>query len=145
MTPWTTARQASVSLIISRSLPKFMSTESVVPSNHLILCHPLLLLPSVFPDIRVFPNESAVRIKSPKNQSLSFSVNSSNEYSESISFRIDWFDIHAVQGTLKSLLQNHNSKASILQCSAFFMIQLSHLCMTTGKIRALTTWTFVSV
>ena len=145
MTPWITACQTSLSLIISRSLPKFMSTESVVPSNRLILCHPLLLLPSIFPNIRVFSNESAVCIKWPKNQSFSFSINSSSEYSESISFRIDWFDIHAVQGTLKRLLQNHNSKASILQCSAFFMIQLSHLCMTTGKIIALTTWTFVSV
>ena len=145
MTPWITACQTSLSLIISRSLPKFMSTESVVPSNRLILCHPLFLLPSIFPNIRVFSNESAVCIKWPKNQSFSFSINSSSEYSESISFRIDWFDIHAVQGTLKRLPQNHNSKASILQCSAFFMIQLSHLCMTTGKIIALTTWTFVSV
>ena len=113
-TPWTTARQASSSFIISRHLPKFKPIESVVPSNHLILCHSLLLLPSIFPSIRVFSSESAVCIKWPKNHSFSFSINSSNEHSGLISFRIDSFDLHAVQGTLKSLLQKHNSKASTL-------------------------------
>ena len=124
-------------------LPKFMSTESVMPSNHFILCHPLLLLPSIFPSIRVFPNESALHIRWPKYWSFSFSISPSNEYSGLISFRIDWFDLCAVQWTLKSLLQLHNSKASILQCSAFFTVQLSHPYMTIGKIIALTIWTLL--
>ena len=120
-----------------------MSIESVMPSNHLILCHPLLFLPSIFASIRVFSNESAVHIKWPKYWSFSFSISPSNEYSGLISFKIDWFDLLAVQGTLKSLLQHHSSKASILQCSAFFIVQLSHPYMTTGKTIALTRWTFV--
>ena len=131
MTPWTVARQASPSLTISQSLPKLMSIESVMLSNHLILCHPLLLLPSIFASIRVFSNESAVHIKWPKYWSLSFSISPSNEYSGLISFKIDWFDLLAVQGTLKSLLQHHSSKASILQHSTFVMIQLSYPYMTT--------------
>ena len=114
-----------------------------MPSNHHILCHPLLLLHSIFPSIRVFSNESVLCIRWPKYWSFSFSISPSNEYSGLISFRIDWFDLLAVQGTLKSLLQYHSSKASILQCSAFFMVQLSHLYMTTGKTMALTRWTFV--
>ena len=118
-----------------------MSIESVVPSNHLILYHPLLILPSVFPSIRVFSSESTLRIRWPKY--WHFSISPSNEYSGLISFRIDWFDLPAVQGTLKSLLQHHSLKASIIQCSAFFMFQLSHLYITTGKIRALTIQTFV--
>ena len=142
-TPWTAARQASLSIINSRSLLKLMSIESVMPSNHLILCHPLLLLPSNFPSIRVFSNESVLRIRWPEFWSFSFSVSPSNEYSGLISFRIDWFDLHAVQGTLKSLLQHRSSKASILQCSAFFMVQLSHPYMTTRKTIALTRRTFV--
>ena len=121
-----------------------MSIESVMPSNHIILCCPCLLLPSIFPSIRVFSNEPALRIRWPKYWSFSFSISSSHEYSGLISFRIDWFDLLAVQGTLKSLLQHHSSKASILQCSAFFMVQLSHSYMTTGKIMALTIQTFVS-
>ena len=121
-----------------------MSTESVMPSNHLILCHPLLLLPSIFPSIRVFSNKLALCIRFPKYWSFSFSICTSNEYSELISFRIDWFDLLAVQENLKSLFQHHSSKASILQCSAFFMVQLSHLYMTTGKTKTLTIWTFVS-
>ena len=120
-----------------------MSFESVMPSNHLILCHPLLLLPSIFPSIRVFSNESVLHIRWPKYWSFSFSISPSNEYPGLILFRIDWFDLLAVQETLKSLLQHHNSKASILWHSAFFMIQLSHLYMTTGKTVALTRWTFV--
>ena len=120
-----------------------MSTESVMPSNHLILCHPLLLLPSIFPSIRVFSNESVFHIRWPKYWSFSFSISLSNEYSGLISFRIDWLDLLAVQGTLKSLLQHHSSKASILQCLAFFIVQLSHPYMTTGKTIALTRWTFV--
>ena len=136
-TPWTAARQASLSITISQSLLKFMSTESVMPSNYLILCCPLLPLPSIFPSIRVFSNESVLHIRWPKYWSLSFSITSSNEYSGLISFRIDWFDFLAVQGTLKSLLQHHSSKASIPQCSAFFMVQLSHPYMTTGKTIAL--------
>ena len=114
-----------------------------MPSNHLICCHPLLLLPSIFPSIRVFSNESVLRIRWPKYWSSSFSICPSNEYSGLISSRIDWFDLLAVQGTLKSLLQDHSSKASILQCSAFFIVQLSHPYMTTGKTIALTRWTFV--
>ena len=141
--PWTTARQSSLSFTISWSSLKLMSIESVMPSNHLILCHPLLLLPSIFPSIRVFSDVSALHIRWPKDWSFSFSINPSNEYSGLISFRIDWFDLLAVQRTHKSLLQHHNLKASILWCSAFFMVQLSHLYMTTGKTIALTMWTFV--
>ena len=121
-----------------------MSIELVMPSNHLILCHPLIILPSIFPSIRVFSNELALRIRWPKYWSFSFIIIPCNEYSELISFRIDWFDHLSVQGTLKSLLQHHSSKASILQHSAFFMVQLSHSYMTTGKTIALTIWTFVS-
>ena len=125
-TPWTAAHQASLSITNSQSLPKLMSVELVMPSNHLILCRPLLLLPSIFPSIRVFSNESVLHIRWPNYWSFSFSISPSNEYSELISFRIDWFDILAVQGTLKSLLQHHNSKGSILQHSGFFIVQLSH-------------------
>ena len=123
-TPWTAARQASLSITNSRSAPKPMSIELVVPSNHLILCHPLLLLPSIFPSIRVFSNESVLQIRWPKYWSFSFSISPSNEYSGLISFRMDWLDLLAVQGTLKSLLQHHSSKASIIQWSAFFIVQL---------------------
>jgi len=137
-TPWTAAHQASVSITNSRNLLKLMSMESVMLSNHLILCHPLLLLPSIFPSIRVFSNESVLRIRWPKYWSFSFLISPSNEYSGLISFRMDWLDLFAIQGTLKSLLQNHSSKASILQGSAFFIIQLSHSYMTTGKTIALT-------
>ena len=139
----TTARQASLSNTNSWSLLKPMSIESVIPSNHLILCHTLLLLPSIIPSIRVFSNESALCIRWPKYWSFSFSISPSNEYSGLISFRMDWLDLLAVQGTLKSLLQQHNSEASILQCSAFFLVQLSHPYMTTGKTIALTRRTFV--
>ena len=132
-TPWTAACQASLSITNSWSLRKLMSIESVMPSNHLILCRPLLLLPSIFPSIRVFSNESVFHIRWPRYWSFSFSINPSNEYSGLISFRIDWLDLLAVQGTLKSLLQHHSSKASILRCSAFFIVQLSHPYMTTGK------------
>ena len=125
-------------------LLKLMSIESVMPSNHLILCCPLILLPSVFPNIRVFSNELALHIRWPKYWSFSFSISPSNEYSGLISFRMDWFDLLAVQGTLKSHLQHHNSKASILQHSAFFIVQLSHPYMTTGKTIALIIWTFVN-
>ena len=142
-TPWTAARQASLSITNSRNLLKLMSIESVMPSNHLILCHPLLLLPSIFPNIRVFSNESALHIRWPKYWSFSFSIIPSNEYSVLISFRMDWLDFLAFQGTLKSLLQHHSSKASILQNSAFFTVQLSHPYTTTIKTTALTTWTFV--
>ena len=137
------ACQASLSITISWRLLKLMSIESVMPSNHLILCHPLLLLPSTFPSIKVFSNESALCIRWPEYWSFSFSMSPSNEYSGLISFRIDWFDLLVVQGTLKSLIQNHNSKASILWHSAFFMVQLSHPYMTTGKTIALTRWTLV--
>ena len=132
--PWTTARQASLSITNSRSSPRPMSIESMMPSNHLILCHPLLLLPSIFPSIRVFSNESALRMRWPKYWSFSFSISPSNEYSGLISFRMDWLDLLVVQGTLNSLLQHHSSKASILRCSAFFTVQFSHPYMTTGKI-----------
>ena len=132
-TPWTAAHQASLSITNSQSLLKLMSIESVMPSNHLILCHPLLLPPSIFPSIRVFSNELALRIRWPKYWSVSFNISPSNEYPGLISFRIDWLDLLAVQRTLKSLLQHHNSKASILQHSAFFMVQLSHLYMSTRK------------
>ena len=142
-TPWTAARQASLSFTISRSLIKLMSIKLVMPSNHFILCHPLLLLPSVFPSIRVFSKESVLLIRWPKYWSFSFRINPSNEYSGLISFRTDRFDLLAVQGTLKSLLQHHSSKASILRCSAFFIVQLSHPYMTTGKTIALTLQSFV--
>ena len=141
--PWTAARQASLSVTNSWSLLKVISIESVMPSNHLILCHPLLLLPSIFPSIRVFSNESVLHIRWPKYWSFSFSVSSSNEYSGLISFKTDWLDLLPVQGTLRSLLQHHSSKASIFQYSAFFIVQLSHPYMTTGKTIALTRWTFV--
>ena len=141
-TPWTAARQASLSITNSWSLLKLMSIESVMPWNHLILRRSLLL-PSIFPSIRVFSNESALCIRWPKYWSLSFSIGPSNEYSELISFRINWFDLLAIQGTLKSLLQHHSLKASILWRSAFFMLQLSHPYMTTAKTTALTIWTFV--
>ena len=124
-TPWTAACQASLSITNSQSLPKLMSIELVMPSNHLILCHPLLL-PSIFPSIRVFSNESVLRIRCPKHWSFSFNVSPSNEYPGLIYFRIDWLDLLAVHGTLKSLLQHHSSKASILQCSAFFLVH-SHI------------------
>ena len=143
-TPWTAARQASLSIINSRSLLKLLSIESVMPSNHLILCRPLLLLPSIFPSIRVFSNESVLHIRWPKYWSFSFSISPSNKYSGLISFRMDWLDLLAVQGTLKSLLQYRSSEASILWCSAFFIVQLSHPYMTIGKTIALTRWTFVS-
>ena len=136
-TPWTAACQASLSMANSQSLLKLMSIESVMPSSHLILCCPLFLLPSIFPSIRVFSNESVLRIRWPKYWSFSFSISPYNEYSGLISFRMDWLDLLAVQGTLKSLLQHHSSKASVLQCSAFFIVQLSHPYMTTGKTVAL--------
>ena len=142
-TPWTAAHQTSLSITISQSLLKFMSIESMVLSNYLILCHPLILLPSLFASVRVFSSELVLRIRSPKYWSFSFCISPSNEYSGLISFRIDWFDLIAVQGTLKSLLQHHSSKASLLWCSAFFMVQLSHLYMTTGKTIALSVQTFV--
>ena len=135
-TPWTAAHQASPSITNSRSSPKPMSTESVMPSNHLILCHPLLLLPSICPSIRVFFNESVLCIKWPKYWSFSFNISPSNEYSGLISFRMDWLDLLAVQKTFKSLLQHHSPKASILRHSAFFTVQLSHPYMTTGKTMA---------
>ena len=133
MTPWTAAHQASLSITNSRSLLKLMSIESVMPSNHLILCCPLLLLTSIFPSIRVFSNESVLHIKWPKYWSFSFSISPSNEYLGLISFRMDWFGLLAVQGTLKSLLQHHSSKVSILQHSTFFIVQLSCSYMTTEK------------
>ena len=141
-TPWTAACQASLSIASSWSLLKLMSIELVMPSNHLILCHPFRLLPSIFPSIRVFSNESVLHIRWPKYWSFSFSMSPSNEYSGLIYFRIDWWDLLAVQGTLESLLQHHSSKASILRHSAFFIVQLSHPYMTTGKTIALTRWTF---
>ena len=143
VTPWTAAHQASLSITSSQSLTKLISIESVMPSNHLILYHPLLLLPSIFPSIRVFSNESVLWIRWPKYWTFSFSISPSNEYSGLISFRMDWLDLLAVQGTLKSLLQYHSSKASILWCSAFFIGQLSHPYMTTGKTIPLTRRTFV--
>ena len=132
-TPWTAAHQASLSITNSWSLLKLMSNKSVMPSNHLILCRPLLLPPSVFPNIRVFSNESVLHIKWPKYWSFSFNIGSSSEHSGLISLRMDWLDLLAVQGTLKSLLQHHSSKASILQRSPFFMVQLSYPYITTGK------------
>ena len=137
-TPWITPCQASLSFTIFQSLLKLISIESVMPSNHLILCRPLLLLPSIFPSIRVFSNESALHIRWPKYWSFSFNIGPSNEYQGLISFRMDWLDLLAVQGTLKSLLQHHSSKASILLRSAFFTVQLLHPYMTTGKTIALT-------
>ena len=142
-TPWTSAHQASLSITDSWSLLKLMCIELVMPPDHLILCHPLLLLPSIFPSIRVFSNESALRIRWPKYWNFSFSISPSNEYSGLISFRMDWLNCLAVQGTLKSLLQHKSSKASILQCSALFIVQLSHPNMTTGKTIALTRYTLV--
>ena len=142
MTSWTAEHQASLSFTVSWSLLKLMSIESMMPSKHLILCWPLLLLPSIFPSIRVFSNGLAL-IRWPKYWSFSFSISPSNEYSELISFKIDWLDLLTVQGTLKSLLQHHSSKASILLYSAFFIVQLSHPYMTTGKTIALSRWTFV--
>ena len=143
MTPWTAARQASLSITTSRSLPKPTSIESVMPSSPLIFCRPLLLLPSIFPSIRVFSNESALHSRWPKDWSFSFSISPSNEYSGLMSFRMDWLDLLAVQGTLKSLLQHHSSKASILQHSAFFIVELSHPYTTIGKTIDLTRWIFV--
>ena len=142
-TLWTAAHQASLPFTISLSLLKLKSIESMMPFNHLILCHALLLLPSIFPSIRVSSNESALHIRWPKYWSFSFSLSLSNEYSGLISFRIDRFNLLAVQGTLESLLQHHSSKTSILWCSAFFMVPLSHLYMATGKTIALTIWTFI--
>ena len=137
-TPWIAAQETSLPFTISQSLFKLMSVELVMPSNHLILCRPLLLLPSVPPSIRVFSNESTLHIRWLKYWSFSFSIRPSNEYSGLISFRIDWLDLLAVQGTLQTLLQHHSSKASILRWSAFFMVQLSHPYLSTGKTIALT-------
>ena len=142
-TPWTTACQASLSITNSQNLPKLMSIESVMPSDYLILCRPLLLLPSIFPSTRVFSNESALCIRWPEYWSFSFNLSPSNEHRGLMSLRVDWLDLIALQGTLKSLLQHHSSKASILWHSAFFRVQLSHSCMTTGKTIVLTRWTFV--
>ena len=142
MTPWTAASQASLSITSSWSLFKLMSIQLVLSSNHLILCHPLLLPPSFFPSIRVFSNESVLHIRWPKY--WSFKISPSNECLGLISFRVDWFDLLAVQGTLKSLLQHYSSKASIPRCSAFFMVHLSYPYVTTRKAIALTRWTFVS-
>ena len=142
-TPWTAPHRASLSITNSRSLLKLMSIQLVMPSNHLILCHRLLLLPSIFPSIRVFSNESILRIRWPKYWSFSFSISPSNEHLGLIAFRMDWLDLLAVQGTLKSLLQHHSSKVSIICLSAFFTVQLSHPYVTTGKTIALIRWTFV--
>ena len=142
-TPWTAALQASLSITNSKSLLKLMSIKSVMPSNHLILCRPLFLLPSIFPSIRIFSNESVLRIRWPKYWSFRFSISPSNEYSGLISFRMDWLDLLAEQGTLKSPLQYHRSKGSILQCSAFLIVQFSHPHMTTGKTIALTRRTYI--
>ena len=142
-TPWTAAHHASLSITNSRSPPKPMSIESVMPSNHLILCRPLLLLPSIFPRIRVFSNESALHIRWPNYWSFSFNISPSNEHPGLISFRMNWLDLYVVQGTLKSFLQHHSSKASALWCFAFFIVQLSHPYMTTGKTISLTRRTFL--
>ena len=142
-TPWTVACQASLSFTISKSLLKLISIELVMPSKHLVLCHPLLLLSSIFSSIRVFSNESALLIMWPNDWSFSFSISPSNEYSGMSSFRMDWFDLLEVHGTPKSLLQHHSSEAQIFRCSAFFMVQLSHPYLTTGKTIALTRWSFV--
>jgi len=144
VTPWTAACQVSLSITNSQSLFKLMYIELVMPSNHLILCCPLLLLPSIFPSIKIFSNELVLHIRWPKYWSFSFSISPSNEYSGLIFFRMDWLNLLAGQGTLKSLLQHHSSKASILRCSAFLIIQLSHPYMTTGKTKALSRWKFVS-
>ena len=141
-TPWTAVHQASLSITNSQSLLKPISIESVMPSIHLILCHPLLLLPSIFPSIRVLSNESVLHIRWPKYWSFSFSISPFNEHSGLISSRMDWLDLLAVQGTLNSILQHHSSKASILQCSSFFMVQLSYPYKATGKTISLTRWTF---
>ena len=141
--PWTVAHQASLSITNSRTLLKLMSIESVKPLTHLILCCPLLLLPSNFPSIRIFSNELVLHMRWPKYWSFSFSISPSSEYSELISFSMDWLDLHTVQGTLKSLLQHHSSNTSILQCSAFYIAQISHPYMTTEKTIALTIQTFV--
>ena len=141
--PWTAVCRASLSITNSQSLLKLMSIESVMPSSHLILCRSLLLPPSIFPSIRVFSNESVLHTRWPKYWSFSFSISPSKEYSGLISFRMDWLDVLAVQGTLKSILQHHSSKASILRCSAFFIVQLSYPYMTTGKTKALTRWTII--
>ena len=146
LTPWDPMAYSTSGLPLPHhlpSLPKFMSIELVMPFKHLFLCRPLLLLPSIFSSIMVFSNELTVRIMWPNYWSFSFSISSSNEYSELISLRIDWFDLRAVQGTLKSLLQHHSLKASILSCSAFLMVQLSHPYMITGKTITLTIWTLV--
>ena len=143
VTPWTAAFQASLSITNSRSPPKPMSIELVMPSNHLILCHPLLLLPSIFPSIRVFSNELALCMRWPKYWSFSFNISPTNEHPGLISFKMDWLDLLPVQGTLKSLFQHHSSKASIFQRSALFIVQLSHPYMTTGKTIALAIRTFV--
>ena len=143
MTPWTVAHQAYLSMTNSQSLLKLMSIESVMPSKHLILCHPLLLLPSIFPHIKVFSHKSVLHIRWPKYCSFSFNISPSNEHPGQIGFRMDWLNLLAVQRTLKSLLQHHSSKASILHHSAFFIVQLSHPYMTTGKTIALTRQTFV--
>ena len=142
-TPWTAARQASLSITNCWSLPKPMSIELVMPSNHLSLCNPLLLLPSIFSSISIFSNESVLQIRWPKYWSFSFNISPSNEHPGLTCFRMDWLDLLAVQGTLKSLLQHHSSKASVLGCSAFFIVQLSHPYMTTGKTIALRRQTFV--
>ena len=142
-TPWITARQASLSITNSQSLLKHMSIESVMPSNHLVFCRPILLLSPIPPSIRVFSNESTLPMRWPKYWSFSFSISSSNEHPGLISFRMDWLDLLAVQGTLQSLLQHHSSKASILWCSAFFIVQPSHPYMTTGETIALTRRIFV--
>ena len=142
-TPWTAACQATLSITNSWNLLRLMSIESVMPSSHLILCRPLLILPSIFPSIRVFSSESALHIRWPKYWSFSFNISPSNEYSGLISFRMYWLDLLAVQGTIKSLLQHHSSKAPILRSSAFLTVQLTHPHTTTGKAIALTRWTFV--
>ena len=143
MTPWTTALQASLSITNSRSPPKHMSIESVMPSSHFILCCPLLLLLLIFPSIRIFSSESALHIRWPNCWSFSLTISPSNEHPGLISFRMDWLYLLAIQGTLKSLFQHHSLKLSILRCSAFFIVQLSHPYMTTGKTTALNRWTFV--
>ena len=144
VTPWTAARQVSLSITNSQSLLKLMSIESVMPTNHLMLCHPLVLPPSILLSIRVFSNESILRMRWPKYWNFSFSISPSNEHPGLISLRMDWLDLLAVQGTLKSLLQHHSSKVSIHWCSAFFIVQLSHLYITTAKSIALTRWTFAN-
>ena len=143
VTPWIAARQASLPITNSQNLPKLMSVELVMPSSHLILSHPLLLPPPIPPSIRVFSNESALCIRRPKYWTFSFSISPSSEHPGLISSRMDWLDLLAVQGTLKSLLQHHSSNASLFRCSVFFTVQLSHPYITSGKTRALTRWTFV--